>query len=148
MNNIKIGVVVVALAAAGIIFWITSTGDATPPAGVDTSTDWKCLACRHEFSLTSVECREAEVRAGDTAPIHCNGCAEKQAYRAATCTVCGTKYFGPEAPGQSGACPKCHPNEPIWNLPPESTPRAGGAKSAEEGAPRPPVPVRKQPPIE
>ena len=131
MNNLKIGVVVVAFAAAGIIFWRTSLGDAAPPANVDTSTEWMCESCEHVFPLVSDRYAELVDRAGVSAPLHCASCDQQRAYRVATCPTCGGKYFPIEVPGHSGACPTCQPNAPVWNQPPAAGQRPTGGPTQQ-----------------
>ncbi|MFQ5424727.1 MAG: hypothetical protein ACE5F9_12205 [Phycisphaerae bacterium] len=113
MQQIKIGVIVVALVGAGVAFWLSRPGSSTLPDAPESATEWMCDECRHAFSLTISEVSEAQAKAGGASPLFCPACNEKDAYRVATCPKCATKYFSSDVPGSSGVCPKCHPDVPV-----------------------------------
>lgn len=115
MNQGKIAIVVVALGAAGIIFWKTSSGGEALPDTQESETLWMCSenSCAHAFRLTAAACEKAEMRAGQQAPLHCQVCDKVLAYRAATCETCREKYFGADVPGSTGVCRKCYPQAPV-----------------------------------
>lgn len=145
MQGVKIAVVVVALGAAGIIFWRSGAGGASLPDDPETATNWMCDGCQHEYSLTLAEYADAEERANTSSPLFCPACDQQKAYIAATCETCGRKYFG-AVPGHSGACPICYPNEPVWRRPPQplapgETPKPAAEEAAAQGKP-----VRKKGP--
>ncbi len=122
-KGLKIAFIVVALAAAAGIpfFWGKDPGAVA--LADDVKGAWQCTECAHRFDLTAREEQSAIERTGGE-PIHCAGCAKKAAWRLMACMRCGTLFFPPDVPEQSGRCPKC---------PPELQPRPE-EPSAEPGA--------------
>jgi len=114
LKAVKIGIVVVLLAAALAITLLTGDG-AEPLADTpESSIKWRCADCEHTFDLTAFKSGEAQRRAQAIAPIHCVHCDEQSAYQVIACPECGTLYFGSEAPGSTGRCPKCNPDASPW----------------------------------
>ncbi len=114
MKALKIGIAVVLLAAALAITVLS--GDGVDPLAdtAESSVKWRCTECEHTFDLSALKSAEAQTRAQATAPIHCTECEEKAAYQVIACPDCGTLYFGSEAPGSTGQCPKCNPDASPW----------------------------------
>ncbi len=148
MQAVKIGAIVVALGAAGIIFWATSSKSAEVPNDDGQMSEWMCALCQHGFSLTSEQCVAAEQKAQAAVPLHCTACQEQEAYPATVCATCGNRYISAGVPGFTGSCPTCNPKTPVFRKPsgpavaptpePTETPPAGGDQ----------VPVKKDVPID
>ncbi|MBN2562775.1 MAG: hypothetical protein JXQ75_17770 [Phycisphaerae bacterium] len=110
MKNLKVAIVVVALAAAAVIAWHYGSGDRDIPDDEGTKTLWMCSECKHVFEMTAREVSEARDRGPKPwPPAICPACGEQKSYLAQKCPQCGTVYFGSEVEGGTGACPKCHP---------------------------------------
>ncbi|MCZ6697666.1 MAG: hypothetical protein O7D94_01890 [Planctomycetota bacterium] len=124
MKQAKIAIIVVALSGSALIYFITRSGADPIPDTPESATGWMCQGCEHVFSLTAMAAGEEYRRAGGQPPLFCPACNEKKAYRAATCMTCGTKYLG-FGPGRTGACPKCHPDEPDYEPVPKFDDPAG-----------------------
>ncbi len=148
MKQAKIAIIVVALSGSALIYFITRSGADPIPDTPESATGWMCQECEHVFSLTAMAAGEEYRRAGGQPPLFCPACNEKQAYRAATCSTCGTKYFGFEVPGQPGVCPKCHPNEPYYEPVPKIDDPAGPEEPEERdwSEPQDTTPRKRGPP--
>ncbi len=148
MQAVKIGAIVVALGAAGFIFWGPSSESAEVPDDGGLMSEWMCAACQHGFALNSEQCVAAEQRAQAAVPLHCTACDKQEAYPAMVCATCGNRYISAGAPGFAGLCPTCNPKTPVFRRPsgpavappPQvvETPQAGGEA----------IPVKKDVPID
>jgi len=108
-KNVKIGVIVAALGTAVMLFLFRSKAVEPVPDTPETAVGYQCRICKAVFDLTPTELTKEVERAGQDFPLFCEACSEKEAYRVATCDKCSGKYFGPEVPGSTGACPVCFP---------------------------------------
>ncbi len=108
VKGLKIAFIVAALAAAaGITFlWGEDSGAVALVQGMKSA--WKCAACGHPFELTPLQ-EGAAVELSRGEPIHCPECSKTTAWRLMACMRCGTLFFPPDVPEQSGQCPKCPP---------------------------------------
>jgi hypothetical protein len=110
VKNLKIAFVVVAFAAATIITLVYGFGDDTADTA-ESATNWRCVACEHVFQMTAKEVQESLKQCPKPwPPAFCTSCDEREAFRAQQCKICGTWFHGPEVPGWTGKCPKCHPD--------------------------------------
>ncbi len=139
MKALKIGIAVVLLAAALAITMLTGDGSEPLPDTPESNVKWRCSDCEHTYDLSSLKSAEAQTRAGATAPIHCAKCDVKAAYQVIGCPECGTLYFGSEAPGSTGQCPKCNPDASPWE-PGGGFDRGDGMPENPEAAPPKPRP--------
>ncbi|GJQ25859.1 MAG: hypothetical protein HBSAPP02_08910 [Phycisphaerae bacterium] len=112
MQKVKIGIIVGAIALAGIItFMCNKDQEPIEVAADDPKSPWLCAACNHQFELNSKEEFEAAQKVpNNLPPLLCPQCKARQAWRANICEECGTAYFGAEVPNSTGVCPKCHPD--------------------------------------
>lgn len=149
MKQLKIGIIIVALSGAALIYFITRTGADPIPDTDESATEWMCQKCEHVFSLTAMAAGDEYVRAGGRPPLYCPACSEAHAYRVATCPTCGTKHFGFDVPGQPGVCPKCFPDEPYHDPLPKIEDPAAPEKEKEPdwSDPQAPRPQERGPPV-
>ncbi len=68
-----------------------------------------CAECKNIFELTAAQAAVEEQRAGGPSPLICPKCSKHEAYRVATCDVCGGHYFSTDVPGGMGRCLDCFP---------------------------------------
>ena len=120
-ETIKVGIIAVALVAAGVFAIGSLTGDSDVPDDapkVETSY-WTCTACNQQFEMTPDELAEAEDSAttettGSTGAARtrfeaarrlypCKLCQEVMAMRCLKCQLHGEIY--PD--GKPGACSQC-----------------------------------------
>lgn len=110
MKNVKIGIIVGALAAA-LLITIFFGGEEKIPDDGSTNTHWQCIACGHSYDLSLTELLKEYQRVGtENAPLICPKCSEKKVYQPVACHVCKTIFFGTEVPDSTGECPKCKPD--------------------------------------
>jgi len=119
VQNTKLIVGILALAAAVALFVFRGSGEEPLPDTDDTRTDWMCRVCKHNFSVTAKGFEEARVAAGGDSPLICQACSKREAYRVGTCPACGTKFFSTDVPDERGVCPKCHPEGLVMPTPTE-----------------------------
>jgi len=106
--------VVICLAAAGIITWKTRSGGGSVLKG-DTLMWVKCNNpdCSAEYQITQKEyldlIRENAIPGFATAPaMTCKKCGEKSAFAAIKCEKCGTVFIRGTVEGPfEDKCPKC-----------------------------------------
>jgi len=108
-KHVKIGVIVAAMGTAALLFMFRSNAVEPVPDTPETAVQYKCRVCQNVFDLTPTKIQAEVEKAGQDAPLFCQGCNAKEAYRVSTCDKCGEQFFGPEVPGSTGACPKCFP---------------------------------------
>lgn len=148
MKSIKIAIIILALSGSVIVYFITRSGADPIPDTEESATEWMCRDCRHVFSLTAREAADEYARAEGRPPLFCPACGEKKAYRVATCPNCGTKYFGFDVPGETGACPKCFPDEPYYvPVPPLDEPTKPEVTETEPAATENHKARKKGPPV-
>ena len=106
---VMIGIIIVCLAAAAVIFIKTSSQNSASTA--KGQMIWlKCAneACGTEYQMDSEKFSLAIMEGGmpttmQAPALACEKCGEKSAYRAEKCPKCGTVFFM----DNSGKCPKC-----------------------------------------
>ena len=100
----------VLFAAAGLIFYLNSgSAEELPDETPNFTTPHKCVDCDKRIDLDDPEFFVMLEAAGGDYPLICSGCSEKGVYRYFECSMCQTGFFGVEAPGGTGRCPKCFP---------------------------------------
>ena len=109
-NAVKVGIIVVCLIAAAVIFIKTSSQDSAPTA--TSQMIWiKCTneACGAEYEMNIQKYSGLMAEKGSMPPtmqapaVVCEKCGKETANRAEKCPKCGTVFFM----DNSGKCPKC-----------------------------------------
>lgn len=146
MNKFKIALATVMLAIAIALLWGSLSYDAGAvlPDDDSTKTLWMCSLpeCGQSFFLTARQAQQAMEKGPQPwPPAICPQCKNQKAYQAQQCPDCGTKYFGSEVPGYTGACPKCHPEvrplEEFLSPEDEDDPSSGPTPDNGDAPPRP-----------
>ena len=105
----KLAIVVVALVAAGVLFWRPWKKGDTTPEKFEVQAAFICVGCAKEFAESDVTIDLDDAHTGATCPA-CG--AEKKLFRAHVCPKCGHRYVptfasDPTASREDDKCPKC-----------------------------------------
>ncbi|MCX5635021.1 MAG: hypothetical protein NTW55_04155 [Planctomycetota bacterium] len=105
---VMIGVVVVCLIVAAVVFIKTSSQDSASTANSQQTIWIKCTACGAEYQIDSEKFNLAMEKS--TAPLStqasalvCEKCSKESAYRAEKCPRCEAIFIV----DSTGICPKC-----------------------------------------
>lgn len=111
MKGPKVALVVICLVLAAVIVYFTwGDSEDIPTGSVESSTNWKCAACGHQFKLTDNEFyQQLQNSPNGNSPLICPKCAKRDAWMVALCPKCHEWYYGVGKPGETGMCPKCSP---------------------------------------
>ncbi len=106
----KLVIAIVLFAAAGLIAFLNSgNAEELPDETPGIATPFQCINCNKRVDLKDPAFFAALEAVGNEMPLNCDGCSKRDVYRLFFCIKCDTGFFGTEAPGGPGKCPKCNP---------------------------------------
>jgi hypothetical protein len=111
-NAIMIGIIVVCLAVAAVVFIKTSSSDSESTAELKNQMIWiKCTdpTCGAEYEMNMLKYnnyvqKHLKPDAMQTPAMVCEKCGKETAYGAVKCSQCGTVFIKNSI---FGKCPKC-----------------------------------------
>lgn len=113
-NAIKVGIIVVCLSAAAVIFIKTSSQDSASTPFKGQKIWLKCTneACGAEYQIDSEKFHLAIGKSTSPFSMHtpalvCEKCGKETAYRAEKCPKCGTVFIKSRTLEPINKCPKC-----------------------------------------
>jgi hypothetical protein len=115
-QGIKIGLIVVLLAAAGLIAYTQARSDLEQPDTPDTATTYVCVECNHGFDLTPAKyvalCESGGFQVGEghlrgTGFLRCPECQKFGGVKGTRCPKHGTPIPRITKDGRPGRCSKC-----------------------------------------